>query len=98
MAKPREETTLLDASNHDNPRTIADSAYEAAISGEGWPSILDDLRYILRAKAIALIDHRLHARFNGQSSAKRDFIHQSIGLEPGLRASQAVAGTSEIAA
>jgi len=44
MAKPREESTLLAISNRDAPTTIANAAYEAAISGEGWPGVLDDLK------------------------------------------------------
>ncbi len=74
MAKPREESTLLDVSNRDTPTTIADSAYEAAISGEGWPNILDDLRKSLGARSIALIDYL--------PKSKGGFIHQSIGLAP----------------
>ncbi len=74
MAKSREESTLLDVSNRDASMTIADSAYEAAISGEGWPGILDDLRKSLGARSIALIDYL--------PKAKGGFIHQSIGLTP----------------
>ena len=74
MAKPHEESTLLAVSNRDTPTTIANAAYEAAISGEGWLGILDDLRKSLAARSIALIDYTPKA--NG------GFIHQSIGLEP----------------
>ncbi len=74
MAKPRDEATLLDVSNRDVPTSIAESAYEAAISGEGWPSILDDLGKSLGARSIALIDYL--------PKAQGGFIHQSIGLAP----------------
>ena len=74
MEKPRDEATLLDVSNRDVPTSIAESAYEAAISGEGWPNILDDLRKRLGAGSIALIDYL--------PKAQSGFIHQSIGLAP----------------
>ena len=70
MAKPRNETTLLDRSGLDRSgqattATIAGAAYEAAISGEGWRDILDNLRYALRAKAVALIEYHSSARGGG---------------------------------
>ncbi len=74
MAKPSEDSTLLELSKRDTSTTIADSAYEAAISGEGWPSILDELRKSLNARSIALIDYL--------PKTNRGFIHQSIGLAP----------------
>lgn len=76
MAKPRIETTLLDRSSRDSAASIADAAYDAAISGEGWPNILDDLRRSLRAEAATLIEYDGHA--------KTGIIHQSMGLKPGF--------------
>jgi DNA-binding CsgD family transcriptional regulator len=81
MAKPREESTLLAISNRDAPTTIANAAYEAAISGEGWPGVLDDLSKSLGASAIALIDYL--------PKTNDGFIHQSIGLTPKLVAKYA---------
>lgn len=72
MAKPRNETTLLDRSSQFTTKTIAGAAYEAAISGEGWQGILDDLRHALRARAIAMIEYHSPARGGG--------IRQSAGL------------------
>ena len=76
MAKPLNETTLLERSRRDTTASIADAAYDAAISGEGWAEILDDLKRSLRAEAIALIEY--------DAIAKTGFIHQSIGLRPGF--------------
>lgn len=76
MAKPRNETTLLERSDRDATTSIADAAYDAAISGEGWADLLDDLRRSLGAEAIALIEY--------DPLALAGLIHQSIGLKPGF--------------
>jgi DNA-binding CsgD family transcriptional regulator len=74
MAKPREDSTLLAISNREAPTTIANAAYEAAISGEGWSEILEELKTNLNAAAIALIDYA--------PRASGGFIHRSVGLKP----------------
>lgn len=75
MAKPRSETTLLDRLIDDtSPTTLSDAAFDAAISGEGWPDILDAFRRGMAARAIALIEY--------DTQAKTAVIHQSLGIEP----------------